>query len=292
MTTYVVGDLQGCLSELQALLSLVDFDAHTDQLWLTGDLVNRGPMSLGCLRFIRSLGDAAVAVLGNHDIHLLAVYYADQPGNHDDTLDELLAAPDCHSLMEWLRFRPLIHRRGDDLMVHAGIPHIWTIEQAEQLAREVEAALRGDRFRHLLRVIYGDCPRLWRHPDGRDGAWSGVPRLRAIVNYLVRMRVINRVGRCDFDDKQYVANRARADADSGGEDACQPWFDFWPRSRVRIFFGHWAALGANSGRDDIIALDAGCAWGHRLLAMRLEDGALFSVPAERRVRPTTSECPA
>ena len=270
MATYVIGDLQGCFAEFQALLSLIDFDAGQDQLWLTGDLVNRGPASLETLRFVRDLGDAAVSVLGNHDIHLLAVYYADQPKNDSDTFEALLNAPDCAELMEWLRQRPLIHMRGEDLLVHAGIPHIWSINEANLLAREAEAALRGAEFRNLLRVVYGDCPRLWRSPDAYKGEWRGVPRLRAIINYLVRMRVINEAGRCDFDFKG-TANHEHGEF--------RLWFDFWPRTPERILFGHWAALGAETGRSDIVALDGGCAWGFKLVAMRLEDGVRFSVPA-------------
>ena len=270
MPTYVIGDLQGCFSELQALLSLINFDARRDQLWFTGDLVNRGPESLECLRFVRSLGKGAVAVLGNHDIHLLAVYYAQQPKNETDTFEELLAAPDCGQLIEWLRFRPLIHMHGKDLLVHAGIPHIWSIEEAKLLAREAEAELRSAKFRNLLRVVYGDCPRLWRSPEAYGGEWKGVPRLRAIINYLVRMRVINQAGRCDFDYK------GAGEPDQG---TYRPWFEFWSETPARFLFGHWAALGAETGRGDIVALDGGCAWGYQLIAMRLEDGARFRVPA-------------
>lgn len=270
MATYVIGDLQGCFSEFRELLSLIAFDARRDQLWLTGDLVNRGPESLEVLRYVRFLGDAAVTVLGNHDIHLLAVYYADQPENDTDTLGELFSAPDCETLMEWLRSRPLIHMRDKDVLVHAGIPHIWSIEEANSFAHEVEAALRGASFRNLLRVVYGDCPRHWRPPDAYGGAWRGVPRLRAIINYLVRMRVINKAGRCDFDYKG-TGNHCQNDY--------KPWFDFWPQTPTRILFGHWAALGAETGRSDIVALDGGCAWGHELIAKRLEDDARFSVAA-------------
>ena len=270
MATYVIGDLQGCFTELQDLLSLINFDTRQDRLWLTGDLVNRGPASLEILRFVRLLGDAAVTVLGNHDIHLLAVYYADQPKNDSDTFEELLNAPDSHTLMEWLRHRPLIHMHGKDLLVHAGIPHIWSIREANLLAREAEAELRGPDFRNLLRVVYGDCPRLWQSPDAYGDQWRGVPRLRAIINYLVRMRVINEAGRCDFDYK------GTGDQDQG---EYRPWFDFWSHTPARILFGHWAALGAETGRSDIVALDGGCAWGYQLVAMRLEDGARFKVPA-------------
>ena len=272
MATYVVGDLQGCLAELQDLLREVAFRRSSDQLWLTGDLVNRGPQSLETLRFIRSLGKSALAVLGNHDIHLLAVYYAEAPQNATDTFDELLAAPDCGELLEWLRLRPLLHRSGKDLLVHAGIPHIWSIEQAAKYAREVESALRGASFQNLLRVVYGDCPRLWQGRGTPAGGWKGVPRLRAIINYLTRMRVINKAGRCDFDFKGPLQ--------ALGEDF-KPWFDYWPPSETRILFGHWAALGAQTGRDDVQALDGGCAWGHQLIAIRLQDGKRFSVPARR-----------
>ena len=272
MPTYVVGDLQGCLTELEDLLSLVGFSSVRDQLWLTGDLVNRGPQSLDSLRFIRALGASAITVLGNHDIHLLAVHYAQQPQNDSDTFGELLAAPDCEQLLEWLRCRPLLHRGRDHVLVHAGIPHIWTIGEAAGYAREVECALQGATFRNLLRVVYGDCPRLWQGLGTPAGGWRGVPRLRAIINYLTRMRVINHAGRCDYDFKGTRAEQA---------DEFKPWFDYWSKdeTRPRILFGHWAALGAETGRNDIVALDGGCAWGQRLIAYRLEDGRRFSVPS-------------
>ena len=275
MATYVVGDLQGCLTELKDLLALVGFSTSSDQLWLTGDLVNRGPESVQALRFVSSLGPSAVTVLGNHDIHLLAVYYAGQPQNDNDTFAELLAAPDCDELVNWLRHRPLLHRSGNDVLVHAGIPHIWSIDEASQFARELEAALRGAHFRNLLRVVYGDCPRLWRGPGTPAGGWTGVPRLRAIVNYFTRMRIINEAGRCDFDFKGPLRTLPRG---------FHPWFDFWPPSETRILFGHWAALGARTNRDDIQALDGGCAWGEQLIALRLEDGRRFSVPSRSRPR--------
>ncbi len=279
MATYVVGDVQGCSAELQDLLALVGFSAATDQLWLTGDLVNRGAQSLETLRFVRSLGRNAVSVLGNHDIHLLAVYYAEQPKNESDTFDALLSAPDCAELLDWLRRRPLLHRTGTDLLVHAGIPHMWSVTQAEGFAREVECALQGEHFRNLLRVVYGDCPRLWQGPGTPSGGPTGVPRLRAIINYLTRMRIINQAGRCDFDFKGPAATRP---------SGFKPWFDFRPPSETRILFGHWAALRACTGRRDIEALDGGCAWGAELIALRLEDGRRFSVPSRLRQRNTAA----
>jgi len=273
MATYVVGDVQGCFAELQDLLTLVGFSPRNDQLWLTGDLVNRGPQSLETLRFVRSLENSAVTVLGNHDIHLLAVYYAKQPLNRNDTLDVLLSAPDCPELLDWLRHRPMLHRSGRNLLVHAGIPHIWSVPQAHRFAREVECTLQRASFRNLLRVVYGDCPRLW-HGRGTPGrGWAGVPRLRAIINYLTRMRIINEAGRCDFDFKGPARARPHE---------FKPWFELRPPSETRIFFGHWAALGAHTGRRDIEALDGGCAWGQRLIALRIEDGQRFHVPSRLR----------
>jgi len=273
MATYVVGDVQGCFAELQDLLAIVGFSPRSDQLWLTGDLVNRGPQSLETLRFVRSLGSSAFSVLGNHDIHLLAVYHAEQPQNHNDTFDALLAAPDCPELLDWLRRCPLLHRSGNNVLVHAGVPHIWSVTQAQGFAREVECALRGTNFRNLLRIVYGDCPRLWHGPGVPTGGPTGLPRLRAIINYLTRMRIINEVGRCDFDFKGPAHTRP---------DGFKPWFDYWPSSETRILFGHWAALCARTNRDDIEALDGGCAWGQRLIALRLEDGQRFSVPSRLR----------
>ena len=268
MATYAVGDVQGCFVELQELLSLIAFNPREDKLWFTGDLVNRGPESLETLRFVMSLGETAVTVLGNHDLHLLAVYYADQPKNNSDTLDSLLDAPDCGDLMDWLRHRPLMHGFDRDVLVHAGIPHIWSIEQASSYAREVESFLQGPRFLNLLRVIYGDCPRLWQEKK----PWRGVPRLRAITNYFVRMRVINQAGRCDFDFKGRSGE---------APSEFRPWFDYWPKTSVRVLFGHWAALGGETRRRDLVALDAGCAWGYELMAMRLEDSRRFSVPCRK-----------
>ena len=264
MATYAIGDLQGCYDELMQLLEQIGF-GHGDQLWLTGDLVNRGPRSLDTLRFVKELGDAAITVLGNHDLHLLALHHGAtrKPGA---TLAPILDAPDRNALMEWLQSRPLLHDDKDlgHVMTHAGIPHIWSLKQARQYANEVEQALQGEQAGSFFAHMYGN------HPDRWHDHLTGTDRLRTITNYFTRMRFIKRDGSLEFK-----ANGGVESAPKG----FQPWFE-QPRSKPlkrHQLFGHWAALGFRQ-LPDITALDSGCVWGNTLTAVRLEDGNWFSQP--------------
>jgi bis(5'-nucleosyl)-tetraphosphatase (symmetrical) len=269
MSTYVVGDLQGCYSELQQVLATVQFDPAKDVLWLTGDLVNRGPQSLECLRFVKSLGRAAVTVLGNHDLHLLAVAMSGGASKKKDTLASILAAPDCHELMDWLRQQPLMvmDEARQLALVHAGIFPGWTIPQARNLAREVENVLQSSECLRFLQHMYGNEPDQWAD------RLRGMERLRFITNAFTRMRlckVSNKPEKNHALELRYKENVA------GIPSGYAPWFTrFTAPAGWRVLFGHWAALEAHTGVDNIIALDSGCVWGRFLTLLRIEDGAYF-----------------
>ncbi|MSP52636.1 MAG: symmetrical bis(5'-nucleosyl)-tetraphosphatase [Gammaproteobacteria bacterium] len=267
MSTYAIGDLQGCYDELQCLLDKIKFDPAQDTLWFTGDLVNRGSKSLECLRFVKRLGTNAITVLGNHDLHLLAVAYANRRISEGDTLDEILQAPDRDELLTWLRQQPLLH---DDphlnfVLVHAGIAPQWDLSTAQNLAHEVEAQLQTTDS-ELLEQIYGNEPACW------DDSLTGVARWRCIINYFTRMRFCTKDGCLDLN---YKGELAGAPADM------LPWFKMPARKtqQNRIIFGHWAALQGKADAPNVFALDTGCVWGESLTALRLEDLQKFSVPA-------------
>lgn len=271
MATYAVGDVQGCYQPLRALLDRVNFKAGRDRLWLVGDLVNRGPESLAVLRFVKALGDSARLVLGNHDLHFLAVAEGIRAPGRSDTLDELLAAPDCAELVRWLRGQPLFYRdrRLGFSMVHAGIPPMWGLKKTARRAAEVEAALQGPLYRDFLRAMYGNEPRGWQ--PGMDE----LTRLRVITNYLTRMRFCSPTGELDIENKAGPMQVRFGFA---------PWFALDNRKsrRHRILFGHWAALEGHAAQTNVWALDTGCVWGGQLTALRLEDQQLFQVPASSR----------
>ena len=271
MATYIVGDIQGCLDSLKALLAEVGFGAR-DALWCVGDLVNRGPESLRTLRFLRDLGERFACVLGNHDLHLLAMVYGGHPHRASDTMADVLDAPDRDELAAWLRRQPLLAEGDGFAMAHAGIPHIWNLPTARANAREVEAVLRGKAHRAFFKAMYGDEPSL------RDAALEGLPRHRAIVNYLTRMRLVDAAGRMEFSHKGTLV-----DLPTG----YRPWFAYPSRLDRTLYFGHWAALNGATGSAELVALDTGCAWGRALTAARAEDGRLFQVAA-REPRPRTA----
>ena len=264
MATWVIGDVQGCFEPLQRLLAAIRFEPDRDRLWLVGDLVNRGPDSLGVLRW--AAADASVStVLGNHDLHLLARWAGVRPPGVRDTLDDLLGAPDCDNLMDWLRRRPLLLHRDGQLLVHAGLLPSWSIAQALDRAFEVETALRGPDYRAFLATLHEPLP------SPQAAAEPGPARLHVSAAVLTRLRA------CTADGVPALAYTGAAD---GCPDGTAPWFT-WPTDRpqaTRILFGHWAALGARRGAG-WAALDSGCVWGRALTAMRLADGATVSVPA-------------
>ena len=255
MTRYAIGDVQGCHEELRALLALLKFSPDRDRLWFVGDLVNRGPRSLETLRLVRSLGDNAVVVLGNHDLHLLAVVHGSHRKKKSDTLDAVLEAPDRDQLLEWLVTRPMAHGEADDLMVHAGVVPQWTVGVTLELAREVEAALRREP-RQLFDHMYGNEPDHWS-PE-----LSGMERLRFAINVLTRLRVCTADGRVDL---------AMKGEPPPPPSPFRPWFTFEKRSSrgARIIFGHWSALGLVQSHG-VVGLDSGCVWGGALTALDLD----------------------
>ena len=263
MAVYAIGDVQGCHRALLALMDALEFDPNRDRLWFTGDLVNRGPDSLAVLCLVRDLGDRAVAVLGNHDLSLLAVAAGHRAVKDTDTYDEVLDAPDADALLAWLRHRPVFHRDRelDCSMFHAGLPPQWTLEQAEGLARELESVLRGAGFDAFMAAMFGDRPDRW------SDDLAGHDRLRFITNCFSRMRFCDPGGRLGFEDKGPPGTQ---------KSGYLPWFQVPGRrsAGARIVFGHWAALGVRE-EEGVISLDSGCVWGQQLTAVRLDGPTQF-----------------
>ena len=265
MPTYAIGDIQGCFTPLQRLLAKINFDKNNDTLWLTGDLVNRGNESLDVLRFCRDLGEKCKVVLGNHDLHLLAIYHKVRSVNEYDTFHDVLAAHDVDALMQWLLTRPLLV--ADDarkiVMTHAGIAPCWTIAQTKQHAHLLENALKTNPA-ETLQHLFGNTPDVWNEN------LTGADRLRCIVNYLTRMRYCHADGRLEFKFKLKPSEKPAT---------LTPWFNMPNRQDTdwSIVFGHWAALQGHTGLPNIHALDTGCAWGECLTAYCLETGVRTSV---------------
>jgi bis(5'-nucleosyl)-tetraphosphatase (symmetrical) len=274
MAVYAIGDIQGCYDELQGLLALIQFDPQHDRLWFAGDLVNRGPKSLEALRFVRDLGDVAITVLGNHDLHLIAAAYGRSLDHDDHTLDAILAAPDRDELVDWLRSRPLLHHDAalGYTLVHAGLPPQWDLATAQHCAREVETVLRGDRIKDFLQHLYGNKPKRWSEK------LRGWDRLRFIVNCLTRMRY------CDRDGSMKMKPKGPPGSQPEG---LLPWFDLPGRANrdLRIIFGHWSTLGAPDV-PGIYAIDSGCLWGGQLTALRIDTGPTrISLPCPELLKP-------
>lgn len=258
MTRYAVGDLQGSLTPLKCLLDKVSFDPREDQLWLVGDLINRGPESLATLRYVKNLGNCTRVVLGNHDLHFLAVALNTRnPGKHD-TFGDILAASDCDELSAWLLHQPLIYSdpSGDYHMSHAGIPPMWDIPQATAYALEVQNVLQSANAVDFFRQMYGNDPDYWQEN------LTGYTRLRAITNYFTRMRFCTVDGKLDFDNKQV----------DHVDSYFAPWFSYPQRltNANKIIFGHWASLEGKTNMENVYALDTGCAWGGSLTLLNLE----------------------
>lgn len=266
MTTYAVGDLQGCLDPLKCLLDRVAFDPARDHLWLVGDLVNRGPKSLETLRFLFAMRDSVTCVLGNHDLHLLAVAHNVERLKKSDTLREIIEAPDARDLLDWLRRQKLVHydEARDIAMVHAGIPPMWTLAKALKRAAEVEEALLDDtRLPLFLEGMYGNDPACW------DSDLHGITRLRVITNYFTRMRFCKADGTLDLKSKE-------------GADTAPPGYRPWfahPSRKTRgqkIIFGHWAALEGKCNEPGLHALDTGCVWGGTMTLLNIDNGQRIS----------------
>jgi bis(5'-nucleosyl)-tetraphosphatase (symmetrical) len=266
--TWAIGDLQGCLDPLIALEAQLPAEAR---IWLTGDIVNRGPRSLDTLRWAMGQGDRVVTVLGNHDLHLLAVFAGVRKPHRSDTLGDILAAPDRDALLDWVRSRPLAHAAQGWLMVHAGVLPQWTVARTLALASEVHRVLAGPDWLDFVRVMYGNEPDRW------DDGLAGHDRLRVIVNALTRLRFCTADGRMEF------ATKEGADAAPADHHA---WFDVPGRASAGtpIVFGHWSTLGLVQ-RPDLLGIDTGCIWGGPLTAVRLGDRKVLQVPCAQALKP-------
>ena len=256
MALYMIGDVQGCMPSLQHLLDTLDFSASRDTVYLLGDLVNRGPDSLGVLRWAYEAGTSALCIQGNHDLNLLAVAHGLRKPHRKDTLDGILSAPDRQALLTWLRLQPLARRAHGWLMVHAGVLPQWTVDTTLALNTEFESAMASPDFVDFLTVMYGNTPDHWQ--DDLRGA----DRLRVVVNALTRLRLCDQHGHMEFDTKDDAA---------AAPPGFMPWFDVPGRLTAGqpIAFGHWSTL-RNIQRDDVLPLDSGCVWGGQLSAARLQ----------------------
>jgi bis(5'-nucleosyl)-tetraphosphatase (symmetrical) len=279
MAIYAIGDIQGCYDDLQRLLSLIEFNPEDDKLWFAGDLVNRGPQSLEVIRFIKSLGERAISVLGNHDLHLLALSQGNRSHYKHGTLEDILHAPDHIELIEWLRHRPLMYhnkKRGYSL-VHAGLPPPCEIAPALKRSAELEATLRGPGFHHFCQVMYGNDPDIW------SDNLTGIDRLRFITNCFTRVRFCTQDGRLALKEKG---------APGSQNNGTLPWFKLKERAsrNSRILFGHWSTLGYYVG-ENVWSLDTGCLWGGKLTALKLSkkyDPKPIHMPCQGYLRPGRS----
>jgi bis(5'-nucleosyl)-tetraphosphatase (symmetrical) len=276
MAIFAIGDIQGCYDDLRRLLDRLAFNPAEDRLWLTGDLVNRGPKSLETLRFAKGLGERAVCVLGNHDLHLLALAAGHARMRPNDTLEAILAAQDRDDLLTWLRTRPLLHHDAalGYTLVHAGLPPQWTLATAQTCAHELEAVLRGPDAAEFFAHMYGDQPDRW------STELTGMDRLRYIVNCFTRLRYIGPEGQLDLRHKGKPGSQP---------PGFVPWFEAPRRAsaNLHILFGHWSTLGEVSAQT-VYALDTGCVWGGKLSALRLDgddSGAWYSVDCPGTLRP-------
>ena len=261
MNTYIIGDLQGCFDTLQSLLEKINFNPSTDRLGFVGDLVNRGAHSLKTLRFIAKL-QHPIVVLGNHDLHLIALYFKVAKSDDRHTLDQVLKAPDCDYLIDWLLQQPFLYQDPNNQFVitHAGIPPQWSIKQAAILADSASSALKADP-KIFLQQMYGDKPDCWQD------YLTGWDRMRYIVNAFTRMRFCDANGRLDL-----VAKNISID-----KEGYKPWFKWQRHDQTQLYFGHWASLEGKCDAPNVTALDTGCLWGGKLTAINTESGKLFAV---------------
>ncbi len=266
MATYAIGDIQGCYHELIALLNKIQFNPQHDFLWFTGDLVNRGKHSYEVLKTIKDLGAHAITVLGNHDLHLLAVYHGVVKLKEKDSFHDVLNAPDCAELCEWLQQQPLFiyNEKLNFAMVHAGLAPQWQLADAQRLAKEVQTVLCSNKAIEFFHHMYGDIPDHW------DESLTYWPRLRVITNFMTRVRFCDERGKLDLHYKGVIGKQPAG---------LLPWFDVPTRKskNIRIIFGHWAALSGQSDDISVFALDTGCCYGNCLTALRLEDQARITV---------------
>lgn len=278
MATYAIGDLQGCLDPLLQLLDQLDYSPDRDKLWFAGDLINRGPQSLECLRYVKALGDKAITVLGNHDLHLLAALAKVRKPSRKDTLQEILDAPDCDELCDWIRHLPLMHSDSQlqTTMVHAGLHPSLDLSTARQLASDVEQQLQADDYVDFLAEMYGNEPAQWT-PE-----LSGYDRLRFGVNCFTRMRYLQADGSMDF------ATTCHPD---DAPEGLTPWFRYCKRLPLEhaIVFGHWSTVGDTRSGDDqalkVHGLDRGCVWGGSLAAIEIPSMKMVETPCVGALTP-------
>lgn len=272
MSNYIVGDIQGCFDELQLLLKQVNFNQEIDTLWVAGDLVARGPKSLETLRFIKSLGHSAKVVLGNHDLHLLAVACGIQPIKKKDKTAPILEAEDRDELLHWLRQQPLLLEHDDFVVCHAGVSPQWDLDTARNCASEVEAILRGEQWMWLIENMYSNQPDKWNEN------LTGLDRYRYIINAYTRMRFC-------FDDCR-LDMKCKLPPKEINDKTLQPWFSLQQRINLdkTVLFGHWAALEGYHGKE-VIGLDTGCVWGGHLTLIRWEDKQFFTQQALTKKSP-------
>lgn len=273
MSTYAIGDIQGCYDELRLLLDRIEFNPANDKLIFAGDLVNRGPKSLEVLRYVKSLGATANSVLGNHDLHLLALSQNNRSHASGKSLDAVFQAADKIELLEWLRHRPLlIHDKTlESTVIHAGLPPQWTLKDAQQCARELETSLQSDRFHDFCQAMYGNKPRKWQND------LAGFERLRFITNCFTRLRYCTEKGKLGLKEKGPPGTQ---------KPKYLPWFDVRSRKtrEDKLFFGHWSTLGLIN-RHNAWSLDTGCLWGGALTAIRLDDLQTFQLDCQAAVNP-------
>ena len=256
MSIYAIGDIQGCFDDLLRLLDKIKFDQQSDQLWFVGDLVNRGPKSLETLRFVKSLGQSAITVLGNHDLHLLATAHKQRIPRKKDSLDPILDAPDCEELLYWLRHRPLFHYNDAFCLLHAGLPPQWGFTKTKTMALKAEKVLQGPKHIDFFKAMYGDKPNCW------NSDLKGINKIRFIINCFTRMRYCDVNGQLDFKNNGAIGSQP---------EHLMPWFKV-PRRKsanMKIIFGHWSTLGYYHGHN-CYAIDTGCLWGGQLTAIKLE----------------------
>ncbi len=274
MSTYAIGDIQGCYTELQNLLNEINFNEKNDQLWFAGDLVNRGPKSLQTLRFIKSLGVSAKIVLGNHDLHLIAASKNIRPISNKDTIKEILTADDADELINWLKSRPLLLTDTDlgFTMVHAGIAPQWTLDAAKNFAKECESILQNEKIDDFLMHMYGDTTNIW------SDSIEGYARQRFIINCFTRIRFCTINGTLDLDVKVAPGSQKKS---------LIPWYALPNRKTIdnKIIFGHWSTIHLGSENNfkkyNVYPIDTGCLWGGQLTAMRLDDEKIFSVTSKQ-----------
>lgn len=255
MAIYAIGDIQGCYNELRRLLDVIKFDPEHDRLWLAGDLVNRGPHSLETLRFIKGLGESAISVLGNHDLHLIATVVSLTKTGKKDTLGPILRAADCDELIDWLRKQRLFYHNDQYCMLHAGLPPQWDFAQTQRMAKQVEDVIGGEDYQRFFRSMYGNKPVIWQDDLAK------MEQLRFAVNCFTRLRYCTLDGELDFHQKGPPGSQP---------SHLVPWFSVpWRKSRdMRIIFGHWSTLGYYA-EDNVFAIDTGCLWGGQLTALKL-----------------------